>query len=729
MDLLQSPPTRRLRILGTRGVPAAHGGFETFAEQLALYLVGHGWQVTVYCQEEGAGPVVEDTWHGVHRVRMPVAGAGAAGTVLFDWRSTLHASRSPGLVLTLGYNTALFCALYRIKGLRNVINMDGIEWRRQKWGTVAKMWFWLNDWAGCVLGNHLVADHPEIQRHLNTRVRAGKISTIPYGADAVLAADASLLASHGLEPGGYAVLIARAEPENSILEVVRAWSRQPRGMRLVVLGKYESGHAYQQAVMAAASPEVLFVGAIYDKAVVQALRFYARFYVHGHQVGGTNPSLVESLGAGNAILAHDNPYNRWVAGAAAVYFSNEDDCADKICALQADVGLTARLQAASRLRHQEQFTCERVLGDYEALLAQWLDAPAGPRALSLGGKVQTVESLDGAVVPARPSVLVLGGTGFIGRALIKQLLRDGLSVRALVRDTGGQAALLASQGVELVQGDITQAAALAAALEDIQHVYHLARGHGSSWEDHLRHDVEPTARLAELCCVRGITLYYTSSIAIYDGGHAGALIAESTPPSAAAMRISSYARAKVVSERLLAELHRERGLRVVVFRPGIVIGEGGSPFHPGVGAWPSPSVCQPWGGGHQPLPFVLVDDCADAMVRALHVPGIAGLSFNLVGDPCLSGHAYLNALEHAAGIQVRRMSMPTWWLFSRSAVKWGMQTLTRAPERRMPSYSYIDGLSCRASYRADLAKQRLGWKPAADSATLIERGIAPAVKQ
>jgi len=378
LDSVHSPPTRHLRILGTRGVPAAHGGFETFAEQLALFLVKHGWQVTVYCQEEGVGPVVEDTWRGVHRVRMPVAGAGAAGTVMFDLLSTLHASKSKGLILTLGYNTAVFCTLYRLKGLRNVINMDGIEWQRQKWGTVAKTWFWLNDWAGCLLGNHLVADHPQIQRHLNTRVRPSKISTIPYGADTVLAANASLLAGHGLEPGNYAVLIARAEPENSILEVVRAWSRQPRGIRLVVLGNYESGHAYQQAVMAAASPEVMLVGAIYDKAVVQALRFFARFYVHGHQVGGTNPSLVESLGAGNAILAHDNPFNRWVAGAAALYFSNEDDCADKIAALQADIALTGRLRAASRLRHEQQFTCERVLGDYERLLAQWLDAPATP---------------------------------------------------------------------------------------------------------------------------------------------------------------------------------------------------------------------------------------------------------------------------------------------------------------------------------------------------------------
>lgn len=363
--------TRHIRILGTRGVPAAHGGFEAFAEQLAPYLVERGWQVTVYCQEDGAGPVFEDAWRGVRRVRIPVA-AGAASSILFDWISTRHAASEDGLVLTLGYNTAVFCALYRLKGLKNVINMDGMEWRRQKWGKAAKAWLWLNDWAGCWLGNQLVADHPEIMKHLTTRVAAGKITMIPYGSDRVDSADAGLITPYGLESGGYAILIARAEPENSILEAVRGWSREPRGCKLVVLGTYKPDHAYQRAVKEAASEEVVFPGAIYDKAVVQALRFHARFYVHGHQVGGTNPSLVEALGAGNAVLAHDNPYNRWVAGEAGVYFQDERGCAEGIEALLEDGAQLARLRSASRARHAAEFTREKVLGDYEALLLDWL---------------------------------------------------------------------------------------------------------------------------------------------------------------------------------------------------------------------------------------------------------------------------------------------------------------------------------------------------------------------
>ncbi len=127
-----------LRILGIRGIPAAHGGFETFAEKLAPYLVNRGWRVIVYCQEQGSAEPWHDTWQGVERFHIPVAGDGAAATMQFDLRSILHARKSPGLCLTLGYNTACFWPLLRVKGIRNVANMDGIEWRRGKWSTPVK---------------------------------------------------------------------------------------------------------------------------------------------------------------------------------------------------------------------------------------------------------------------------------------------------------------------------------------------------------------------------------------------------------------------------------------------------------------------------------------------------------------------------------------------------------------------------------------------------------------
>lgn len=363
---------RTLRILGTRGVPAAHGGFETFAEQLALYLAARGWRVIVYCQEEGEGAVFEDRWEGVERVHIPVKGDGPKSTIVFDWQATMHASRHRDLCLTLGYNTAVFCALLRLKGVPNVINMDGIEWSRAKWGPVAKLWFWLNDWAGCWLGNHLVADHPEIKVHLSSRVRPDKITTIAYGADRVSTMLDDAVRALGLEPGRYLTLVARPEPENSILEVVSGFSKKPRGMQLAVLGNYNEGNAYHRAVKAAAGPEVRFLGAIYDKPVVQALRFHSAAYVHGHQVGGTNPSLVEALGAGNAVIAHDNRFNRWVAGTGARYFSGAEQFSEALDFALTDPTALAAMRSASLQRFEDGLTWNAILGQYEQLLTNWL---------------------------------------------------------------------------------------------------------------------------------------------------------------------------------------------------------------------------------------------------------------------------------------------------------------------------------------------------------------------
>ena len=363
---------KTLRILGTRGIPAAHGGFETFAEYLSLYLVEHGWRVVIYCQQEGNGPIFQDSWKGVERVHIPVPHDGPKGTIVFDWRATHHAAQHRDLCLTLGYNTAVFCALLRLRGVPNLINMDGIEWSRAKWGPVAKTWFWMNDWAGCWLGNHLVADHPEIKRHLSSRVRPDKITTIAYGADPLHEAPEEPVRARGLEPGRYLTLVARPEPENSILEVVQGFSRKPRGVRLAVLGNYLPGNPYHRAVREAASDEVMFLGAIYDKPVVQALRLHSAAYVHGHQVGGTNPSLVEALGAGNAVIAHDNRFNRWVAGVGARFFDGADGFSDVMDQLLGDPGALAAMREASRLQFDRGFTWGKILGEYEQLLLRHL---------------------------------------------------------------------------------------------------------------------------------------------------------------------------------------------------------------------------------------------------------------------------------------------------------------------------------------------------------------------
>ncbi len=364
---------KTLRILGTRGVPAQHGGFETFAEHLALYLTRHDWNVTVYCQDEGDGGIFTEEWQGIELIHVPIKNKGALGTILFDWRTTLHAARRQGGILTLGYNTAIFCVLYRLLKLRNIINMDGLEWQREKWSLAARIWLYVNERIGCLAGNHLIADHPEIQKHLATRVRPGKITMIPYGANHIDSADQALLEPYGLHPREYAIVIARPEPENSILEIVAGFSRRARGKKLVVLGNFDKANPeYRKQVFAAASAEVLFPGAVYDQPVVQALRYFASLYIHGHQVGGTNPSLVEALGAGMPILAHNNRYNHWVAGNDNHYFANADECAQSLDFLLENAALLEQMRVKNRQRHLDCFTWEHILAQYEQVLSEQL---------------------------------------------------------------------------------------------------------------------------------------------------------------------------------------------------------------------------------------------------------------------------------------------------------------------------------------------------------------------
>ena len=363
-------PPLRVAIMGIRGLPAAHGGFESFAERLAPFLVQRGCHVTVYCQEEGQGPVTTSLWGEVHRVHIPSGADTPVASMRFDWDCITHAKANrPDVVLILGYNTAAFAVRLRAAGIPTVINMDGIEYSRAKWGPLAKAWLFFNERMGCWLGHHLVADHPVIAQHLATRVSPRKITTIPYGADLLAPADAGALAALNLQPEGFATVIARAEPENSILEIVQAFSARRRGVKLVVLGNYQPQEsAFHAEVLAAASDEVMFPGAIYDPAVVQALRTHGLFYVHGHQVGGTNPSLLEAMGAGNAVLAHDNPFNRWVAGPGALYFRDPVTCSVALEQLLSGRADLARMRQDNRERVGRVFVWQQILQAYASLL-------------------------------------------------------------------------------------------------------------------------------------------------------------------------------------------------------------------------------------------------------------------------------------------------------------------------------------------------------------------------
>lgn len=360
---------RKLIIMGIRGIPAAHGGFETFAEHLAFYLRDRGWHVTVYCQEGRAAQRYIDQWEGIERIHIPVRRSGALGTVEFDIKCVADVAGRDGVILTLGYNTGFLAPWLQLKGRRNFINMDGIEWKRDKYGLPARLYLWVNERLAAWSGAFLIADHPQIEQRLRMIAPRAGIMMIPYGGDAPNAGDINRLAELGLEDQRYFTVIARPEAENSILEIVEAFSGIRQGVKLVVLGIYDPAVAYQARVLAAAGPDILFPGPIYDKATLHALRKHCIAYLHGHRVGGTNPSLVEALAAGNAIIAHDNMFNRWVAGDAALYFSDIAGCQAAITRVARENALRGMMQKNAISRWKTVFDWPMILSEYEELLS------------------------------------------------------------------------------------------------------------------------------------------------------------------------------------------------------------------------------------------------------------------------------------------------------------------------------------------------------------------------
>jgi predicted dehydrogenase/nucleoside-diphosphate-sugar epimerase len=323
-----------------------------------------------------------------------------------------------------------------------------------------------------------------------------------------------------------------------------------------------------------------------------------------------------------------------------------------------------------------------------------------------------------------PKILVLGGTGFIGSHLVQRLTEEGKSVRVGGRGRAGKLTGDAMSKVELVRADMRSTDDLDRLLDGIDEVYHLATSDAKTWPEYLEREVAPAAALGEACLKAGVRrLVYTGTIdSYYAGGRAG-VISEATPLDPSRRR-NYYARAKAEAERRLCELHESKGLPLVIFRPGIVIGSGGNPFHWGVGKWTSQFACQVWGDGHNKLPLVLVRDVADGLILGMRQQGIEGRSYNLIDEPLLSARDYLEALERIAGIKIDVQYTPSWKSFFQDLTKWPVKRVTGHPDgSRIPSYRDWESRTQKAVFDSSRARRELGWAPAGSKVRLIEEGI------
>lgn len=334
-----------------------------------------------------------------------------------------------------------------------------------------------------------------------------------------------------------------------------------------------------------------------------------------------------------------------------------------------------------------------------------------------------------AVSPATPApaydVAVIGGTGFIGRHVVARLLEAGYSVGVMARNVANLPAVFSRPGVTVLRGDARRREDVERVVGQARLVVNLAHGGGSGSAAEVTAAMLGSAELvAQVCLARGVArLVHVGSIASLYLGDGQAVITGTTPPDPQPDRRGVYARAKALADTLLLEMHRRDGLPVCILRPGVVVGEGSSPFHSGVGFYNAEQHCIGWNRGDNPLPFVLADDVAQAVAAALTAPDAVGRCYNLAGDVAMTAREYIAELARALRRPLRFHPQDVRALWTVEAAKWLIKC---AAGRRAPLVSLRDLKSRGMPARFDTAdaKRDLGWRPVADRAAFVAAAIA-----
>jgi glycosyltransferase involved in cell wall biosynthesis len=363
----------RIALVGTRGIPACYGGFETFAEELSARLVERGHDVTVYCRERYAGT----HYRGVRVVHLPTIRHKYFDTLAHTFVSTLHllGHRVDAALYCNGAN-AIFTPMPRLFGVPVALNVDGLERKRKKWNRLAKSWYLLSEWLATFCPTAVVTDAQTIQEYYQSRYGKGSVF-IPYGADIGKLESAGTLAKFGLEPGKYFLYVSRMEPENHALEVRQAFERVATPMKLALVGDAPYASEYIARVRDTRDPRVVLPGGIYGEGY-RELGSHCFAYIHATEVGGTHPALIEAMGRGALVLYRDTPENVEVTGDAGIGFG----FADLPRVLERTLGMSEiereqyRRRAMDRAR--QRYSWDAVTDEYERLFRRMVVKKNGP---------------------------------------------------------------------------------------------------------------------------------------------------------------------------------------------------------------------------------------------------------------------------------------------------------------------------------------------------------------
>lgn len=309
----------RFAIVGTRGIPARYGGFETFAEELSTRLAERGHQVTVYSRERHT----ETMYRGVRLQYLPTIRHKYFDTLAHTFLSTLHllGSRYDALLYCNAAN-AIFTWMPRVLGMPVALNVDGLERHRKKWNALAKAWYRISEWLATWMPNAVVTDAQAIAQYYHEKYGRDSLM-IPYGAELGAVETTDVLQKLELEPQKYFLYVSRMEPENNGLLVREAFERVATDLKLALIGDAPYAAEYIARVRDTRDPRIVIPGAIYGQGY-RELGSHCFAYIHATEVGGTHPALIEAMGRGALTLYLDTPENAEVAGGAGLPFTHED---------------------------------------------------------------------------------------------------------------------------------------------------------------------------------------------------------------------------------------------------------------------------------------------------------------------------------------------------------------------------------------------------------------------
>ncbi len=369
----------RIGILGTRGIPAAYGGFETFAEELSVRLVAKGHEVTVYGRRPFFQKSREDSaFKGVQRRVVPTIMHKYLETPLHALTSFLDVALRSGdrafdVLLLCNAANSPFAWLANLRKIPLAVNVDGIERRRTKWNKVGKLWYSLGERCSVWFGQRVVSDAKVIADYYLEQYGISS-TVIAYGATVHRREPGATLAEFGLKSGNFILYVSRLEPENNALGVIEAYRMLPeadRRMPLVIVGDAPYADEYKKQLRERAVPGVIFTGFRFGEAY-QELRSHCAITIQATEVGGTHPALVEAMAYGNAVIANDVPEHREVLGDAGWYYPKNDFAvlSRRMSELMCSPEKTQDLGASARARAELCYQWEGVTTQYEQLFQE-----------------------------------------------------------------------------------------------------------------------------------------------------------------------------------------------------------------------------------------------------------------------------------------------------------------------------------------------------------------------